>query len=402
MRKKLYTRLLLLVLLAGYFQNVRSQEYFSQPSSRQLARIPFKLYSGGVVLLRATLDQLPDTLNFILDTGSGGISLDSTTVESLGIKTEASDRTIRGIAGLKQVRFANNHSLNFTGLRVDSLNFHINDYDILSSVYGEHIDGIIGYSFLSRYIVKLDYDSLIMTVSTRGAIKYPKGGYLIRPNLATIPVTTNRMTESRTITNRFFFDTGAGLCLLFNSDFVEDSTVFSSRKKMYTTQAEGLGGKTYMKLTTTKEFRIGPYKFRKVPTYIFDDEFNVTSYPYLGGLVGNDILRRFNVIFNYERRDIYLMPNKHFREDFDYSYTGLGFYQINGSVVITDIMQGSPAAESGFKEGDVILAINNVVGKGIQTYRNMLQTPGERLKFLIQREGKLYEVYMRVGSILKK
>ena len=44
---------------------------------------------------------------------------------------------------------------------VDSLDFYINDYEILSSVYGEKIDGVIGYSLFSRYIIKIDYDSLL-------------------------------------------------------------------------------------------------------------------------------------------------------------------------------------------------------------------------------------------------
>ena len=70
-----------------------------------------------------------------------------------------------------------------------------------------------------------------------------------------------------------------------------------------------------------------------MPTYIFDDVYNVTAYPYLGGLIGNDILRRFNVIINYDRRDIYLSPNTHFRDPFDYSYTGLNIYKIDGEVV---------------------------------------------------------------------
>ena len=380
------------------------QEYFSQPPAQLITSIPFRVYSGGVVMLRAKLDNYPDSLNFILDTGSGGISLDSTTVEQLRIPTEASDRTIRGIAGLKKVRFANNHTLYLPGLQVDSLNFHINDYELLASVYGERIDGIIGYSFLSRYIVKVDYDTTRLFVYTKGPMKYPRGGYLIKPTLATIPVVTNRMKEERDITSRFFFDTGAGLCLLLTEDFVGDSSVFSKGKRIYTTQAEGLGGKTYMKLTTLKEFRIGPYRFRRVPTFIFEDEFNVTSYPYLGGLIGNDLLRRFNVILNYERRDIYLMPNKHYREPFDYAYTGLGFYYIDGQVTVTDIMKDSPAEAAGFREGDIIIAVENNMSRNIQVYRNMLQQPGVKLKFLVirRKDGDLEELYMKVGNIMSR
>nr|WP_187257376.1 aspartyl protease family protein [Flavihumibacter stibioxidans] len=355
-------------------------------------------------MVRAKLDQYPDSLNFILDTGSGGISLDSGTVDRLKIPSEATDRTIRGIAGIKKVRFANNHSLHFPGLTVDSLNFHINDYEILHSVYGENIDGIIGYSFFSRYIVKLDYDTNRVYIYSKGYMKYPKGGYLVKPNLATIPVTINRIRDEADITTRFFFDTGAGLSLLLTEDFVGDSSLYSKKKKIYMTQAEGLGGKAFMKITTTKEFRIGPYRFRKVPTFIFEDEFNVTSYPYLGGLIGNDLLRRFNVILNYERRDIYLVPNRHYRDAFDYAYTGLGFYFINGQVTVTDIMPGSPAEKAGFLEGDIIIAVNNNMSRNIQEYRNMLQQVGIRLKFLVVRkkDGDLEELYMRVGSILKK
>ncbi|ULQ51617.1 aspartyl protease family protein [Flavihumibacter fluvii] len=402
---KLPTKHTILALFALVIAQLttQAQEYFSPPQAQLLANIPFRQYSGGVVMLRAKLDNVADSLNFILDTGSGGISLDSTTVEHFRIPNEASDKTIRGIAGLKKVRFANNHRLKFPGLTVDSLNFHINDYDILTSVYGEKIDGIIGYSFLSRYIVKLDYDTLLMFVYSKGNMKYPKGGFLLKPTLASIPIIPARLNESEVVNTRYFFDTGAGLSLLLTEDFVADSSVFSKKKKIYSTQAEGLGGKTYMRLTTVKEFRIGPYKFKKVPTYIFDDEYNVTNYPYLGGLIGNDLLRRFNVIINYERRDIYLMPNRHFREPFDYAYTGLGIYFINGQVTVTDVMPGSPSEKAGFMEGDIIIAINNNMTRNIMAYRNLLQQPGEKLKFLVARakDGDLEELYMKVGNILK-
>ncbi len=112
------------------------------------------------MIIRALLDEFPDTLNFILDSGSSGISLDSTTVAYLKLKPDPSDKTIRGIAGIKRVGFLYNRKLRFPHLTVDSLDFHVNDYAILTTVYGVQIDGIIGYSLLSRYIVKIDYDSL--------------------------------------------------------------------------------------------------------------------------------------------------------------------------------------------------------------------------------------------------
>ncbi|MBD0331460.1 MAG: retropepsin-like domain-containing protein, partial [Chitinophagaceae bacterium] len=173
-------KILLLLGLFYFLPTVYGQEEFITPS-KFITRFKFQQLTGGVVLLQARLSNFPDTLSFILDTGSGGISLDSTTVEYFKLKTVPSDRIIRGIAGMRNVRFVNNQKLQFPRLTVDSLNFHIVDYGILTAVYGQQIDGIIGYSILSRYIVKINYDSSFVEFWSRGSFKYPRGGYLLRP-----------------------------------------------------------------------------------------------------------------------------------------------------------------------------------------------------------------------------
>ena len=402
MRRNLCIIVILWLVTIIHPSTIYAQEEFIPPPAKLLTTFPFKQFSGGVVVLKAKLNDIPDSLNFILDTGSGGISLDSLTCVTYNLKVVPSDRTIRGIAGIRQVNFTNNNTLHLPGLKVDSLNFHINDYEILSSVYGEHVDGIIGYSFFSRYIVKINYDSNRISVYSQGSMKYPKGGHLLKPLLVSLPIQTAKVRDAGPETTaRFYFDIGAGLCLLLSSDFVTDSLKFGPKKRMRNTQAEGVGGKAYMKVTTVREFRIGPYRFRKVPIYVFDDDYNVTSYPYLGGLIGNDLLRRFNLIINYQRRDIYMMPNKHFREPFDYAYTGFSFYDLNGVIVISDIMKGSPAEKAGFKVDDVIVAINTNFSNNVQQYKNMLQNTGETFRVLVNREGELKIITLKVKSILR-
>lgn len=399
----LKTSFIIINVIAVFFyeSNLRAQEEFISPPTKYITSFPFKLLTGGIILLKAQLAGVPDSLNFIFDTGSGGISLDSTTCLEYHIATVASDKTIRGIAGIRNVKFVYNRTLHLPGLFADSLNFHINDYDILTSVYGEKIDGIIGYSFLSRYIIKINYDSLRIYVFTKGSIKYPKGGFLLRPIIAGLPIQSAHVRDGADILSRFYFDTGAGLCMLLSTDFVSDSALMRSKKKPpVLTQAEGLGGKAEMKLTTVKEFRLGPYKFRNVPAYIFDDEYNVTSYPSLGGLIGNDILRRFNIILNYDRREIHLTPNSHFRDLFDYSYTGLGIYWVNNEIVVGDLMKESPAEKAGFKIGDIIVGINKNFTKNMQTYKTLFQNPGETLTVIVQRDKALVQIVMKVKSIL--
>jgi hypothetical protein len=392
-------RTITLILLIALTLSSIAQEEFIAPS-RFLSRCDFTQLTGGVILLRARLEPFPDTLNFILDSGSGGISLDSITVQYFGLKTVPSHRTIRGIAGIRQVSFIYNQVLKLPDLSIDSLDFHVNDYSILTSVYGERIDGIIGYSVLSRYILKIDYDSNKMEFWSRGSLKYPHGGFLLRPQINMLPVQSLRIKDGKTINSRFLFDMGAGLNMMLTTDFIRDSNFMHKKRKFFTKQAEGLGGKIDMSLTVIKEVKLGPYRFRNVPVYIFDDTYNVTSYPYLGGILGNDLLRRFNIILNYDRRDIYMVPNTHYNEPFDYSYTGMELFYENGHIVIGDVAKGSPAEAVGLKEGDIIIAIDRNFSQNIQQYKLAIQNSGDKLKIIIQRGTDILEYNVKVKSIL--
>lgn len=369
--------------------------------SRSLTCFPFVQLTGGIILLQARFDQFKDTLNFILDTGSGGISLDSTTVAYFNVKPEPSNRTIRGIAGIRNVSFLNNRKLHFPGLTIDSLNFHISDYSILTAVYGERIDGIIGYSVFSRYIVNVNYDSSRIEFRTRGAIKYPRGGHLLKPTINFLPVQTARAKDAVAVDTRFLIDMGAGLNVLFNRDFIRDSNLLRKNRKLYVKEAEGLGGKVDMHLTVIKEFKLGPYKFRNVPVNVFDDEYNVTAYPHLGGLIGNDLLRRFNVTINYEQKEIHLLPNSHFFDQFDYAYSGIELYMIGSVIVVGDVATGSPAEKAGLQENDVVVSINKNFIQNLTLYKAALQNTSGKVQIIVMRNGKLLEFTFKVKDILR-
>jgi len=391
---------LLLLFILCNFQKVTGQEQFIDPPARQLTSFGFRQLSGGVIMLRAMLGEYKDTLNFILDTGSGGISLDSSTAIEFGITPTPSDLTILGIAGIRKVSFVYNQQLKLPGLTIDSLNFHINDYEILTEVYGEKIDGIIGYSVLKRYIFQINYDNSIINVFTNGTIKYPKGGWFYEPTLRTLPVQTARIKDAATVNTRLLFDIGAGLCLMLNKEFIDDSSFLNKKRILYSKEAEGVGGKIDMEMTVIKEVKIGPYKFKNVPTFIFEDNYNITSYPYLSGILGNDLLRRFNLFLNYSKREFYFVPNNHFNDMFDYAYSGIELYMIDGFVVIGNVAEKSPAELSGLHEGDIVVGINNIIGQNLQQYKQALQVVGEKVKIIVTRNGKLMEFNFKIKSIL--
>jgi hypothetical protein len=365
-----------------------------------ITRIPFKQFSGGVMVIRACFNNLKDSLNFILDTGSGGISLDSTTCKEFNIPSSLTDTTITGIGGKRKVSFVFNKTLHFPGLKVENLNFHINNYEVLTSVYGEKVDGVIGYSFFKRYIIKMNFDSLFIDVFSPGKMKYPSKGHLLRPAFTSLPIQYLQIKDRKRFEHNFYFDTGAGLCFLMSDQYATDSAVLLKKRKPLLTQAEGMAGRLQMRLTVIKELKLGPYHFRNVPTYLYKDDFNVTSYPFAGGLIGNELLRRFNMIFNYGQREIHLLPNSHFNDVFDYAYTGLGIYYIDGKIMVEDVIAGSPAEKAGFKTGDEIFSVGNNFSHNIQLYKNIMMVPNQRVKVIIMRDNKLKQLSIKTSSIL--
>ncbi len=397
----------ILMLLLWNIRPAVAQEVYEDrapemPADRFLGSIRFRVLIGGIILGKIRLGDFPDSLNFIFDTGCGGISLDSMTAVRLKLVPHSSSSYIRGIAGRRQEELLDEMRLSFGTITLDSVRMQVNNYDILSSVYGEQIDGILGYTFFARYLVRVDYDSSRIDIYSNGPVKYPKGGYLLRPHLVGLPMMEGRLNDARNINSQFYFDTGAGLCLLFSSEFTADSAVFGPKKKRpVRAEGAGLGGKKEMQLTTLKNFSIGPFRFRQIPTYVFDDSYDVTNYPQLGGLIGNDLLRRFNLILNYSRSEIYLVPNGSFNQPFDYSYSGVTIALVGGKIVVTDVMKDSPGENAGFKEGDIVLEVNGDAGQDMQVYQGLLRTIGPRVRVLVRREeGEVALLSLRVKSIL--
>ena len=354
-----------------------------------------------MVVIQAKIDTSSRPLTFILDTGSGGISLDSATCVSLHIQPRQTDTTISGIGGKKKVCYIFNHALHVGELKADSLDFYINDYSELTAVYGEKVDGIIGYSFFNRYIINIDFDTARIRIYQPGKFFYRGGGIVLTPEFNYLPIQDVYVRDNRKIRFPFFMDSGAGLSLLLSDRFAKDSSIILPRRKPVLIQTEGLGGKKNMQLTVVKQVRLGPYRFSDVPTYIYDDSMNITQYPFTGGLLGNDIMRRFNITYNYPKREIHIAPNTHFNDDFDYAYTGITLYNVNEGVFIENIIPGSPAALGGLRADDEIIGINKNFSGKIQQYITLLQKAREKVDVIIKRDKQFEMISIEPESILR-
>lgn len=360
----------------------------------------FVQYAGGVIVFEAKVGgELKRPLRFILDTGSGGASIDSATAAELGLLVVPTDTIVNGIAGARKVSYVFNQTLTVGRLNTANIHFYVNDYSIISSVFGDKIDGIIGYSFLSRYIFEINFDNNSILVYSNGAYTYPIVGTLLVPQqdkLLTLSLEVKEKTKHKA---NYYFDTGAGLNLLLTEDYITDNNILLSKRKPLITQHQGLGGKKRMRLTVIRKLKVGPYSFSHVPTNLYVDESKIFYNANVMGLLGNDIIRRFNTTLNYAANQIHLKPNNNYKDEFDYAYTGLSMYSYDNKIMIDDIIEKSPADKALLQNGDELIGVGTNFTGNITQYEKLLQKAKEKIKLIIKRNEQLMIIELKPLTI---
>jgi C-terminal processing protease CtpA/Prc len=74
-------------------------------------------------------------------------------------------------------------------------------------------------------------------------------------------------------------------------------------------------------------------------------------------------------------------------------------YNLDGEILIDDIIEGSPADKSGLKNGDIIMAVNNNFSGNLETYKNLLQKTGTKIEVLVMRNKIPKIISLKVGRI---
>ena len=122
------------------------------------------------------------------------------------------------------------------------------------------------------------------------------------------------------------------------------------------------------------------------------------------GTIGSELLARFNLVFDVQRRQLHFKPNSFFKAPFNYNIAGIELIQSQPPLPgfeVTAVWRDSPAARAGVKEGDQLIGINNesVFLLSLSTIRGYFQKASRRpLQLVLLREGRRVEVELDMTS----
>lgn len=279
----------------------------------QLAKVPL-LIQGDNIFVKIKYRSI-DSLLFVFDTGASGTIMDSLTAIRAGLSTMNLKKAIAyGSGGAQSYSIASNQTLSLSdAVEINPVSLVLMNMEPLRKASGHRIDGIIGYDILKKYIASMNFIRKEITfynnmqsVDTIDYVAIPvefsKG-----INIPRFPLIIG-VENGKTFTGKVMFDSGAATTLLISAPFsnfhhlnreICDSKIAYSR---------GLNAVNTAENVTISSMNIGNFKFGKMVVHLTKDDNALPKDGYMG-LIGMNIINRFDVILNYVDRKIYLKPN---------------------------------------------------------------------------------------------
>lgn len=295
-------------------------------------KIPFRLINN-LIFVEAQINGVPMTL--LLDTGVSETILFSIDDKEINLKeveklnfTGLGDGVeTQGLVSKKnEIKIGNFQDANHTVYIILDVDFNF------SSQVGIPVNGIIGHDFFVNHPIKIDYPRKKITVFTdRNKLKKKLKKYNAIP-MAIINnkpyIYTEVMIKNSNVSSKLLIDTG-------NSDAL---WLFPSKMKEFQWNepyiedylGRGFNGDIYGKKNRIKQLQIGPFLLKKITTSMPEDLAikNLKFVPDRVGSIGEEILKRFDVVFDYQNEVLWIKKNQFFDDVFQFNLSGLEFKHI--------------------------------------------------------------------------
>jgi hypothetical protein len=270
-----------------------------------------------------------------------------------------------------------------------------------SSHVGIPVNGIIGYQFFKNHPIQIDYISKKITIFNdenyynKKKRKFQAFDISLEEKKPYMMASVMMTKDSKP--SKMLLDLGNSDAIWLFPKLIKDFVY--NRPNITDYLGRGFNGDIYGKRSRIKEFSIGNFSFNK-PITAMPDEFSIQHLNLVKdrkGSIGNEVFRRFLVIFDYPNQQIYFKKNKNFYDPFLFNMSGLDVKQdgmqwdkdlvrvetkpANTNSVSTEVFNAksdfqykftlkptyavaavrddSPAFLAGIKKDDVILKINN-------------------------------------------
>ena len=365
--------------------------------------IPYLMDDNGNELLKVRVNN-SQALNFTLDTGSDVFAiLTSAQAKNLGL-IPLNKYKVGIAANVGEIEAATIPSANLTLPGVEAFNQRIEVIMSDEATPNESkIDGVLGLEFLKKFIVEIDYEEQTLSLFAPEKYRYSGTGEVIPIKIKDgSPMVRLKLITmgGKSIEDYFEVDNGMSATLAFRTPAV---TRYGLLAEMQTIPAPidiEAGGEYKRRIGRLKSLQLGHFIIEN-PTVSLSE--NVEGE---GGLIGEEILRRFKVIFDFSHHRMILTPNSHFKEPYEEDMSGISVTpeENSGTKVfrIRQVVANTPGFEAGLQADDLITAVDGQPAASLTEghLEHLFMQQGREVALTIRRSEKKIQVRLKLRRLI--
>jgi hypothetical protein len=399
------------------YEKTLSKETFaplvSGPTDAALAQnappIPFTMEANHIVFDLSVNGRPP--IGFLLDTGADENVINTTHLEDFGLKVYAKTAATGG-GNSAEYDFAAGATFTLPGVELRNQHVSAIDETGLEHALGVKLGGILGFDFISRFVMEIDYKNQLITLHDPKTWKYSGAG-------AMIPVVFDNgiphangsigVPTKPDIAAYFVVDFGASETATLTSPFVKSNDLTRLAQTNATVnKPAGLENQFFAQNNVRghlERLAIGGLTVNNVPVNMSVNTKGAYASTNFSGTVGETIYSRYHCYLDYPDYRIILEPtpeaNKPFPERETYGLTLLASGADLHTYTLAAVRPGSPAEADGFLKGDLIAGEDGKKATDftLRQLRDSLSHAGEHHTFEVQRSGELHQTNVDVRLV---
>lgn len=360
----------------------------------------------GVIFVKAVING--QNARLIVDTGTSNIILTPEFARKVGWKGEGEEAEVNGVGGTAKARWMKLDTMNVEGLKLEgeSLGAWVipSFTDLQKSLTdlqkSPKADGLIGYQLFYSLVVTIDYTNSRLIFTRPEDFQAPGEGLPLR--LEDGMPAVEAVLDGRRVWLKLDTGSSTGMITL-NTPFVEREKLRQKYSPHYSVPiGGGVGGQSFGDVARGKTLTLGSYTIRKPLVYLSTHKSGARADKETDGTISNPILMLFNMTYDYGRKRLYLTPNADLtKPTFNLTIPGFTIGHRKSQRIIGNVLPGGPGAQAGLKNGDEILAINDVPLAKLRG-KTLHWAAGEKIKFLLRRKpgGKPFTATVVIRNLL--